>query len=145
MPEDDSAAPTEWHLLSNTPADVSASAFAGILTYGTAGSATVYRNDTPLPDGVSLQTEARFRLKLLEDWSGGTDDTQVRFGISAPGMTLALGFITMGTGERLVLVLDQNNGAIVGAVPFDFLDGLYHDYRIVRDPSAGTVQVFIDS
>jgi hypothetical protein len=92
-----------------------------------------------------LQTEARFRIKLLEDWSGGTDDTKVRIGLSAPGMTLALAFMTISTGERLVVVLDMNNGAIVGAVPFDFLDGLYHDYRIVRDPSIGTVQVFIDS
>jgi hypothetical protein len=132
-------------LLSDTPGDVSASAFAGILTYSTAGSKTVYRNDTPLPDAPSLQTEARFRIKLLEDSTGGTDDTQVRFGLSAPGMTLALAFVTISTGERMVLVLDQNNGAIVGGIPFDFLDGLYHDYRIVRDPSAGTVQVFIDS
>lgn len=145
LPEDDAAAPTEWALVSATPGDVSTSAFAGALTYSTSGGKTVYRNDTPLPDGPSLQTEARFRIKLLNDWSGGTDDTQVRFGLSAPGMTLALAFVTISTGERFVLVLDQNNGAVVGAVPFDFLDGLYHDYRIVRDPSVGTVQVFIDS
>jgi hypothetical protein len=145
LPEDDASAATEWGLVSDTPGDVSTTAFAGILTYSTAGSKTVYRNDTPLPDAVSLQTEARFRIKLLEDWSAGTDDTQVRFGISAPGMTLALAFVTIATGERLVLVIDQNSGAIVGGIPFDFLDGLYHDYRLVRDPSAGTVQVFIDS
>lgn len=145
LPENDTAAPTPWSLLSDTPGEVSTTAFAGILTYSTVGSATVYRNDTPLPDAPSLQTEAQFRIKLLQDATGGVDDTRVRFGISAPGMTLALAFVTVPTGERLVMLIDQNNGAVVGALPFDFDDGLYHDYRIVRDPSTDSVQVFIDS
>jgi len=144
LPENDTAAPTPWSLVSDTPGDVNTTVFSGILTYSTAASKTVYRNNTPLPDAVSLQTEVRFRLKLLEDWSMGTGDTKVRFGLSAPGMTLALAFKTLTTGDRFLFVLDQNSGAVVGAARFDYLDGLYHDYRIVRDPSAGTVQVFID-
>lgn len=145
LPETDTAAPTPWELVSETPADVSASAFSGILTYTTAGSKTAYRNNSPLPDAPSLQSEARFRLKLLNDATSGTGDSQVRFGLSAPGMTVALAFITTPLAERYVLVLDLNNGNILGSATFDFLDGAFHDYRIVRDPSAGTVQVFIDS
>lgn len=145
LPENDTGAPTAWELVSDTPFEVSTTAFAGILTYTTAGSKTVYRNNTPLPDHPSLSTEVRFRLRLLTDWSAGTDDSQVRFGFSAPGMTMALAFKTLTTGDRFLYVLDQNSGAVLGAARFDYLDGAYHDYRIVRNPSLGTVQVFIDS
>lgn len=139
--------PTPWELVSDNPANVSASAFAGILTYATtAATRTVYRNNTPLPDAPSLQTEARFRLRLLNDGTGGVGDTQVRFGLSAPGLTVSLAFVTVAaTQERFVLVIDQNTQAILGSATFDFLDGNYHDYRIVRDPSAGEVRVFIDA
>jgi hypothetical protein len=145
LPENDTAAPTPWQLVSDTPADVSTTALAGILTYGTAGSKTVYRNDTPLPDSPSLVSEVRFRLKLLNDTTGGTGPTQVMFGFSAPGMTAALTFVTSPLGERLVLVLDLNNGNVLGSATVDFLDGAFHNYRIVRDPGRAVVQVFIDS
>lgn len=147
LPQNDPAATTPWVLVSDNPAEVSASAFAGVLTYGTgpAGTKTVYRNDNALPDHPSLQTEASFRLRVLSDTSGGGGDTQIKFGLSAPGMTIALTFVTTPGGERLVLVLDQNNGNVLGSVSFDFLDGAFHEYRIVRDPGHGVVQVFIDS
>ena len=147
LPENDAASPTPWELVSDTPGSVNTSAFAGILTYSTTGSTkTVYRNNTPLPDSPSFQTEARFRIKLLNDGSGGVADSQVRFGLSAPGMTISLAFVTIAaTQERFVLVLDENTQAILGSATFDFLDGAYHDYRIVRDPSAGEVRVFIDA
>jgi len=147
LPENDLAAPTPWVLKSDDPGQVSASAFASVLTYSTGvlGSRTVYRNDTPLPDAPSLITEARFRLKLLNDSTAGTGDSQVRFGLSAPGMTLALAFVTTPLAERFVLVLDQNTGAIMGSQTFDYLDGAFHDYRIVRNPGLGKVQIFIDS
>jgi hypothetical protein len=146
LPED-TVGPTPWELVSDTPAQVSTSAFAGILTYstGVTGTRTVYRNNTPLPDAPGLQTEAKFRIKLLNDSTGGTGDSQVRFGLSAPGMTLGLAFVTTPLAERYVLALDMNTNAIVGAMVFDYLDGNYHDYRIVRDPALGTVQIFIDA
>ena len=101
---------------------MSASAFSGILTYSTSGvgTKTVYRNNTPLPAAPSLQTEARVRMKVLAD-------------------------STLGTADRHVFVLDLNNGAILGSATFDYLDGAFHTYRLVRDPSAATVRVFIDS
>ncbi len=146
LPEND-ASPTPWELVSDTPANVVASALSGVLTYGTngVGTRTVYRNNSPLPDAPSLQTEARFRLKVLNDATLGTGPTQIKFGLSAPGFTVALTFITAATGERYVLVLDQNNGRVLGSTSFDFLDGLSHTYRIVRDPGAGVVRVFVDS
>jgi len=148
LPEIDPAAATPWDLVSDDPGQVAVSAFNGILTYGTGtgGTRTVYRNNSPLPDHPSLQSEATFRLRLANDGSLGTDDSQVRFGLSAPGMTAALAFVTNpSTAERFLLVLDLNNGAVLGSQSFDFLDGAYHTYRLVRDPAAGEFRVFIDS
>lgn len=146
LPEDDAAASTPWHLLNDDPGQVSTSVFGGILTFatGTGGTRAVYRNDTPLPDAPSLRTEAQFRMKVLADGTLGTDDTQIRAGLSAPGFTVALAFVTTPLSERYVLVVDLNNGSVVGSITFDFLDGAYHTYKIVRDPSAGVVQVAID-
>jgi hypothetical protein len=146
LPEQDTTAPTSWTLASDAPFHVSASVFGGILTYGTdsTGTRTAYRNNTPLPDAVSMSTQVKFRLKILSDSTGGTGDTQVRVGFSsAVGMTLSLGFVTAPTGERYVLVIDQNSNTVVGGQKFDFLDGGFHDYRIVKDTVG--VGVFIDS
>jgi hypothetical protein len=147
LPEDDPAAPTPWELVSANPIHASASVAGGVLTYSTdvTGTKTVYRNATPLPDSIGLHTEVKFRIKLLNDSSGGAGDTQVRFGFSSPGVTVALAFVSTPLGERYVLVMDLNNGRIVGGIPFDFADGLFHDYRLVRDPSVDAIQVFIDS
>lgn len=122
-----------------------ASVFGGVLTYRTTGSKTVYKNNTTLPDAPGLQTEAKFRLRLTDDATLGMGDTQVRFGLSAPGLTVALAFVTTPLAERYVMVVDLNNGAYLGSVSFDFLDGNFHDYRIVRDPGAGVVRISIDS
>lgn len=147
LPEDDTSAPTPWELVSDNPAQVTTSAFAGVLTYstGVVGTRTVYRNNTPLPDAPGLQTEATFRIRLTNDSTAGTGDSQVRFGLSAPGMTVGLAFITTPTAERFVLAIDLNTSIALGSVAFDYLDGLFHTYRIVRDPSANLVQIFIDS
>jgi hypothetical protein len=145
LPENDTASPTPWSRHSDVPSDVMASVLGGILTYQTIGSRTAYLNNTPLPDAPSLVTEVRFRLRLIDDATLGTGDTKVRFGLSAPGLTVALAFVTTVMAERYVLVVDLNSGNYLGSVSFDFLDGAFHNYRIVRDPGAGVVQVFIDA
>lgn len=147
LPENDTAAPTPWARVDDNPAHAFSSAFAGILTYGTdgIGTKTIYRNVTPLPDQISLQTEVKFKIKLLSDASGGLGDTQVRFGWSSPGMTMALAFVTVPSGQRYVLIVDLNNQTVVGGILFDFNDGLFHTYRLVRDVLTASVQVFIDT
>jgi len=146
LPENDTTAASPWTLNSDDPGEVSASVLGGILTYGTSGTGTktVYLNNTPLPDAPSLQTEASFRLRLASDATGGTGDSQVRFGISAPGLTLALGFVTTILGERLVIAYDLNSGSIVSSIFFDYLDGLYHTYRIVLTPQRNIVEILIE-
>lgn len=148
LPEADVAAPTTWVLESDNPAQVTASVFSGVLTYGTGGGGTksIYKNPTSLPDATHFTTEFKFRIKLLNDASLGAGDSQVRFGFSAPGLTFGLGLVTTPLGERYVYVYDLNTGAVVGGIPFDFLDGDFHDYRILYQPGvgAGSVELFID-
>jgi len=147
LPENDLTASTPWTRVSDDDSHQFATAFAGILTYGTdaTGTRTTYRNNTPLPDSIGLETEVKFRLKLLLDSSVGLGDSQVRMGFSSPGVTIGLAFVTMPLGQRYVLAVDLNNGQTVGGIPFDFYDSLYHDYRLVRSPGQGTIQIFIDS
>ena len=149
LPEDDSAASTVWTKASDDDAHQFSSVFGGVLTYGTdsTGTRTVYRNNTPLPDAPSLQTEVKFRLRVNQDSTGGLGDSQIRVGFSssAPGFTVGLAFVTQASGDRYVLAVDLNNGQTVGGIPFDFYDGAYHEYRLIRDPSSASVRIFIDS
>jgi hypothetical protein len=147
LPENDPTAITPWTFYAQNPAHVSRTVFGGVLTYGTdnVGTQTVYSNATPLPDAPSLETQVTFRLKLLQDSSGGLGDSQVRFGFSAIGLTASLALVTADTGLRYVLVIDQLSNQVIGGIPFDFYDGQYHTYRLVRLPGANAVQVFVDS
>jgi len=146
LPENDTTAGTSWTLNSDNPAEVSTTTFAGELTYGTGagGTKTVYLNNTPLPNASSLSTTVTFRLKLLTDATGGIGDTQVRFGLSAPGMTIGLGLVTTTQGDRVVLAFDVNSGSILGQIVFDFLDGEYHTYTITRNPNTRLVDISVE-
>ena len=148
LPEADMTAATPWTLDSLDPNQVRTSVFSGVLTYGTTGATcTIYRNHTHLPDAVSLTTEYTFEIALSQDSSLGLGDSQARFGFSAPGLTFGLGLVTTGGGERYVTVYDLNSGEVMGGIPFDYLDGITHSYRVLYSPGmdAGSMQLFIDS
>jgi hypothetical protein len=147
LPENDSSASTPWVLASDAPGHVTTNVSSGVLTYGTdsTGTKTVYRNATPLTDATWLHTEVKFRLKVDQDSTGGLGDSQVRLGFSSPGVTVGLGFVTNSVGERYVLVIDMNTGQTVGGISFDFYDGSFHEYRLVRTPGRNSIQIYIDS
>jgi len=143
LPENDAAAPTPWSLLSDDPSQVSAVAVNGILTYGTGsiGSRTVYRNNTPLTDAPGLEVEASYRLKVAQDTTWGLGDTLMRVGLSGLGYTVGLAFLTSSLGQRIVLAYDMSNDKVLGSVLFDYLDGLFHTYKIIRDIKHGSVRI----
>jgi hypothetical protein len=147
LPENAPNQPTPWVLAADDLSHVNRSAFAGILTFGTdvTGTRAIYRNATPLPDSPSLTTQIQFRMKVLADSSFGLADSQIRLGFSALNMTLSLAFITSPLGDRYVLLVDQNALTIFGGIRFDWFDGLFHVYRILRDPGHNLLQVFVDS
>jgi hypothetical protein len=147
LPEQDPGFGTQWVLESDNPGSVVTTNFNGILTYGVGPSTgnTIYRNPTPLTDPIGLNTKVDFTLKVLNDTSSGTDDTGIRFGFSAFGtITAALAFVTTPSGDREVRLLDMATQQIVASILFDFLDGSYHTYRLVKNIDDGTVDFLID-
>jgi hypothetical protein len=146
LPENDPDFKTQWVLESDDPGQVTATAFAGVLTYSTLASPTntIYRNPTPLTDPAGLQTTVSFKLKLLNDATSGTGDTGVRFGFNAFGLTAALAFVSTPLGDREVRLLDLLSNTTLGAIPFDFLDGSYHVYSLVKNVGNGTLDFLID-
>lgn len=136
LPQDDPSAGTPWVLAADNPGLVVTSlSGGGALTFGTLGvTRAAYYNNTPLPDVMSHPLTVRWRVKVVDDPSLGLGDTEVRLGLSAPGMTMALALVTVYTGERQVQVKDMTSNVVVAAIPFDFLDGAYHVYQIKRTP-----------
>lgn len=147
LPENDPTAITPWSFYAQNSNHAFRSVFGGVLTYGTdsVGTQTLYRNATPLPDAPSLGTQVTFRLKVLQDSSGGLGDSQIRFGFSAIGLTASLALVSEPNGQRYVLVIDQLSNMVLAGIPFDFLDGNSHMYRLVRNPGAGKLEIFVDS
>lgn len=147
LPQQDPGFGTPWVLESDVPGDVSTTVFGGALTYSTGSTPnnnTIYRNLTPLTDPAGLQTRVDFKFRVLNDSSSGTGDSGIRMGFNAFGLTAALAFVTTTNGDREVQILDLNANEILGATPFDFLDGAYHVYRLEKNVAEGTLELQID-
>ena len=147
LPEAAPAQPTPWVLAADNVSHVAATSGAGTLTFGTdvVGTRAIYRNATPLTDAPSLSTAVTFRMKVISDGTFGLGDSQIRLGFSGLGVTLALAFVTLPSGGRSVLVLDLHGHVILGGIPFDYLDNMFHTYQIVRNPGQHAVTVSVVS
>ena len=150
LPEDDPTAQTPWRRFSANPTQATASVTSGVLTYSIGGMGTTsrYENDTPLPCSPGLETTAMFKFKVLTDTTYGLGDTQIRVGLRTPGFMVGLGFGTTLEGERFVTVLDLNappdETKVLGSIPFDYLDGVEHTYKITKNLDHTAVHVSID-
>lgn len=145
LPENDTTAATPWAFASESGASYTASPVTGILNLSASNGQILYRNDTPLPDPVGLDTTVSFTFKVTEDATTGTGDSGIRVGFSAMGITAALSFVTTPLGDREVRLLDLNTNETLGAIPFDFLDNDFHTYRLLKNVVEGTVDFSIDS
>jgi hypothetical protein len=144
LPENDTASPTPWALASDPSAVYSVNSLSSFLSYSVHGGQTVYRNDTPLTDPVSLDTDVSFRLQIVTDATTGTGDSGVRVGFSAFGLTAALAFVTTPLGDREVRLLDLHANEVLGSIFFDYLDGQYHTYRLRKNVDEGSIEFSID-
>lgn len=144
LPENDTASPTPWALASDPSAVYAVSSLSSFLSYSVHGGQTVYRNDTPLTDPVSLDTDVSFRLQIVTDATTGTGDSGVRVGFSAFGLTAALAFVTTPLGDREVRLLDLHANEVLGSIFFDYLDGQYHTYRLRKNVDEGSIEFSID-
>jgi hypothetical protein len=146
LPENDTGFGTPWTLAESESGVSTESVSGGVLTYsiGSSTGTTIYRNPTPLTDPLGLSTRVDFRLRLLNDSSGGIGDSGVRFGFSAIGLTAALAFVATPLGEREVRLLDLNSNTVLGALSFDYLDGNFHTYRLEKNAMDQTIDFSID-
>jgi hypothetical protein len=143
LPEESTPA---WSLLSDDPTHVSTNALYGNLTYGTdtTGTRTVYHSATPLVNSPGMPTEVTFRAKIASDTSNGLGDTLARFGLNGLGIAVSISFVTSEIGERYVLISDQASGNVLAGIRFDYLDDLYHDYKVVRDPTRQVLRLEVE-
>jgi hypothetical protein len=144
LPENDSAAPTPWVREDEAgPSTAHAAVAAGILTYGSGsgGTKTIYRNRTPLTDAPGLEVEASYRIRVAQDTTFGLGDTCMRIGLSGLGYTVGLAFITSSGGQRMVLAYDMTDGRVLGATLFDYYDGAFHTYKVIRDIKHNMVRI----
>jgi hypothetical protein len=146
LPEQDSDFGTPWSLGSTTPSEVTTTVLGGELTYsvGSSGATTIYRNPTPLTNETSFTTTLEFKLKLVVDSSLWSGDSGVRFGFSAWGLSAALAFVSVASGEREVQLLDLHSNEVLGAISFDYLDSDYHTYQLIRNVEEGSLDFLID-
>lgn len=145
IPENDPNAMPPWIRVDDDPSQVVVSVYNNVLTYetGLLGTRTVYENATRLPDN-GWQTQSTFVIKVLKDSTGGVGDTQIRFGLMAPGLSVGVAFLTTSIGERFVALVDLIRFTILGTIPFDYLDGEFHTYKLLKDIGTRTMQLSIE-
>lgn len=135
----DSSHATPWVLVSNDISSVSVSVTSmppPYLRVGTSGSGTAmaYVAKTGLTDQPSMGFRATFRVRITS-WAYGPDgDTGIYVGVSGasgPGFTAAVGFVN-DLGVKSVVLKDLNSGKRVASRAFDWGDGSFHQYVVVK-------------
>jgi hypothetical protein len=122
---------------------------AGVLTYGTtvAPMTTAYRKETGLPDVTSLRFEMTVRMKI-NTWSADPNiDTGIYAGFLSsmgPGVAAAVGFDAIDD-IPYVKIHDVNSDVALFRVPFEWNDGSFHSYTLVRDPVTDSLSLVISS
>lgn len=113
-----------------------------VLRYGTAGSGlleTVYRRDTGIPDDPSLEVELTVSLRVNAFLNVPNVDTGIYAGMlssSGPGVAVAIGFDAIDN-VPYVKLQDVNADVPVFRAPFNWADGSFHTFKIVKDAATG--------
>lgn len=141
---------TPWFIVSENPSDVSLSLMtSGLeehLRYEISGpstSAYVNMAQYPMfPDSFSMTVRVRIASSPL------TEDSGIYVGLSGSanvlGYTIAIGWGGLGA-SRYVKLQDMNSGEILDRIPFDWLDGSFHDYNLSYDGLTQMFRLTIDS
>jgi hypothetical protein len=117
--------------------------------YGTSapGVQTAYRLATGLPDTPSLKFEMRVTMRVNQFTAGPNIDTGIYVGLlsnAGIGAAAAIGFDTL-SGIPYVKIQDVNANVPVFRAPFEWTDGQFHTYRLVRDNLTNSFRLVIDN
>lgn len=146
----DTAQAVSWFIVSDDPASVTAVLISGpsdFLRYGTIspGTRTAYMANTGLTDAPSLDYEATFKVRINSATLDSNGDTGVYVGVggsSGPGYTAAIGFDYID-GVRYVKIQDLNAGVAVFRRAFDWNDGNFHTYKLVKRTATNSLSLVI--
>lgn len=124
-----------------------ASFLGGAVRMTAAGGGVTYAKANGIPDAPSLRLEFEARLKV----ASFVYDPEVETGLYAgfvssigPGVAAGIGFDAL-SNIPYVKVQDVNANKAVLRIPFDWSDGAFHTYRLVRDPETDNIILTIVS
>lgn len=121
-----------------------------VLRYGTTVSGpveTIYRKDTGIPDDPSLNTEFTVSLRVNAFQNIPNVDTGIYAGMlsaAGSGVSVAIGFDAINN-IPYVKMQDVNANVPVFRIPFNWADGLFHTFKIVKDEKTGTIGLVVVS
>jgi hypothetical protein len=137
-----------WRIITDGPDSPTTALIPGYLRYTAvgSGSTSVCRNDSGIPD-----TDHRFELTTtlrINSWPAGSNvDTSIYAGFLSsigPGVAAAIGFDVVNN-IPYVKIQDVNSNATMYRVPFDWTDGNFHTYKMVRDVVTDSIKLVIVS
>jgi hypothetical protein len=110
------------------------------------GTTATYRMRTGIPDSRSFGLTFSVRLRINSFVYSPNVDTGVYVGFlsnAGPGVAAAIGFDALDN-IPYVKIQDVNANVAVLRVPFDWDDGNFHTYTIVRDPLTDSLSLSVD-
>lgn len=145
---------TPWIIRSTNPANVVVVPHSGVpdfLNYGTAGAtmgtATTYRSNTGLTDAVSNDIEMTVSVRIHNAYLGEDGDSSIYVGmngVAGPGFSVAIGFeVDPLSGGCYVKLQDLKAGKPVFKRLFNWNDGQFHTYKVVREAATDTMNLII--
>lgn len=111
------------------------------------GVTAAYRKGTGLPDSSSLRFELEVRMRVSSYSYSPDVDTGMYAGFlsnAGPGVAAAVGFDALNNIPYLK-IQDVNADVPLFRVPFNWADGLFHTYKLVRDERTNSISLVIVS
>jgi hypothetical protein len=109
------------------------------------GTTAVYRMRTGIPDSRSIGMEFEVRLRIESFQYDPNVETGIYVGFlsnAGPGVAAAVGFDALNN-IPYVKIQDVNSGKAVVRIPFNWGDGQFHTYKIVRDPLTDSLNLSV--
>lgn len=118
-----------------------------VLRYGVSSEISRYASATGIPDMSSLGFELEVTMRVNSFTYSPNVDTGIYAGLLSmigPGISPAIGFDALNN-IPYVKIQDVNRNIPLFRVPFNWADGNFHTYKIVRDAKTNTIGLVIVS
>ena len=145
---------TPWVIQSTNATDVSVLPVLGSPDYlnyqtvpATDGSATTYKSITGLTDPVSFDIDVTVSIRIHNAYIDDDGDSNVYVGmngVAGPGFSVAIGFeVDVVSGGCYVKLQDLKANRNVFKRLFNWNDGEFHTYRVLRDAETNSMNLMV--